>query len=285
MSTLDDHLQFFIGQERLGYRKSITDQYTVKIGNDCPSNQNINGITENDVVADYIGREYGKVISVIIYPTIETYVIVETLLRHGFVITGIIPDYGSELNTIQVEQSKKLCTELGIKSVIKETRLLDLINSGEAFDIAKQVQCTNLVSVVEVLISQTVDHVIIGNNDVSVGYSESDKSLILQFSETGPASVYRYSLSSRRPIINTWFWTTPNMVRLACWALLDSHQKSLPNVKIRAFEKLFSVCVRFGFSDQIIGIKYAFSKQAQQLFVKRYVHSTDGISIGRSLCI
>lgn len=139
-TTWGNHYKLGYNNEWFTFRQSPLDQFEIKL--DGCSRKPLGLASEAINAAAIITDEYGKDNITLLYSGgSDSEIILQSFLGYGKIPNVLFLDYKGEQNEYDKFHAVSYCKYYGIKLQIREIDPIEMLNSGEALDVAARYQC------------------------------------------------------------------------------------------------------------------------------------------------
>lgn len=290
--THNNHLIYDIGGRSFGSRENSFESYTVKVGTvDLDRYNNTTYEEELQRVARLISTELGSTPVLMLSGGSDSELVARTFKNIKCPIRCVTIKMENEYNIEDVISAQKIANDLEINLEIVDFNIRDFYNSGEALDLGKKLQCSQIAYLMVYKVIEKLNQPAMMGGEIvlSRNVNQSSSFWCYSFLENDDASAIRFSQLTQIPLINEWFSYTPEL--LLKWLESRTIRKliatSKSNYKLSSISSkskvLLELCPslemqkkRHGFENLLGFNKEVKDKIASQM-VQRLNTSLDGI--------
>lgn len=291
--TYKNHLRYYIDKELYGKRTNGIESFKVTVGSiDKDYYKTSNWINEQKRTADTIYREFGKNLIVFFSGGTDSEIVLRTFVKIGIKPRTIFIKFIDDYNLPDLELAEKITRELDVKLEILQVDIKDFYYSGQAWDLAKEIQCRQIAYLnVYNHIKKLSAPSIMGGEMLLRRHTDKDGSKWYYcFRENEDASAIRFSLKYNIPLVNEWFSYTPEMIGYYLehprvkWLITDRFNYKLSSVSskndiLRQYMPDIIDKIKTHGYEKLMGFNRESYNQLYQSHVKRLEPSLDGIFI------
>lgn len=237
--TYKNHLHYSINDRKFGWRETPTEKFKVSVGSiDNDHYKNSSYQKELLRTADLVYKDFGKEFALFLSGGTDS----EIVLRN-FIDIGVIPrcytiKFKDDYNIDDVQEALDLTSDLGIPLEIIDFDVKDFVNSGEASEFGKSLQCTQITYLIIYysILKIGLPSVMGGELLLKRNINTEPSTWYYCLRENEDCSAMRFNIKYNIPLVNEWFSYTPELM---LYYLEDRDIESL--VSIRDNHKLTSV--------------------------------------------
>ena len=213
--TYNNHLTYSIGDRKFGYRENSYEKFIVNVGKiDKDHYKKSNYRNELRRTADHVYSNLGKDFALFLSGGTDSEIVARNFIEIGIKPKCFTIKFKNDYNINDVIVAQQLAKNLDIPLTILEFDIKEFINSGEALEFSKTLQCTQIT------------YLLIYYNILKVNLPSVMGGELLLTRNTMPASSYwyytlrenedcsamRFSFKYNLPLINEWFSYTPELM-------------------------------------------------------------------------
>jgi hypothetical protein len=213
--TFNNHLKYSIGGRKFGVREEVYDKYTVSVDEvDHSHYRKTNWLLEQYRIADLVYRDLGKDLVVMFSGGTDSEIVLRAFKKIGIKPRAVFIRFENDYNLRDYEIALKVAADIGIPVEVMDFDVIDFYNSGQALELASQVQCSQLayLNVYHHIAKLQVPAVMGGEVLLKRHVSPSACKWYYCFRETEDASAMRFSEKYNLPLVNEWFSYTPEVL-------------------------------------------------------------------------
>jgi hypothetical protein len=213
--TFNNHLKYTIGGRLFGYRETPYEKFIVSTGKiDKQYYKTSNWLKEQYRTADIVRTDLGNDLVVFFSGGTDSEIVLRSFVSIGIKPRTMFIKFIGGFNEDDLKHAITVANELGITLEIIEFDVLGFYRSGEATEISKNINCSQIAYL-------TVYYNILKLQAPAVMGGEMllKKHLDLNLSkwyycirENEDASAMRFSIKYNIPLVNEWFSYTPEMM-------------------------------------------------------------------------
>ena len=214
--THNNHLKYYIGERLYSTRMTEIEKFRISVGkidNDQYASSNYND--ELLRIAHLVYKQLGKDCTLFLSGGTDSEIVLRNLVSIGIKPTCHTIRFENEYNLHDVKESTEITNELGVKLNIIDFNIKNFFYSGEAAELAAQLQCSQIayLAVCKNIISLGGTPAIMGGELMLQRNIHTNPSTWnYAFRENEDAALFRCSMIYDIPIVNEWFSYTPEIM-------------------------------------------------------------------------
>ena len=281
-----------IGGRSFGYRENSFESYNVKVGTvDLDRYDSTTYDQELQRAARLISNELGTTPILMLSGGSDSELVARTFKNINHPVRCVTIKMENKYNIEDVVSAQRIANDLDIDLEIIDFDIKDFYNSGEAVELGKKLQCSQIAYLMVYKVIEKLNQPAMMGGEVVLSRSVDQSSSFWYYSflENDDASAMRFSQSTQIPLINEWFSYTPEL--LLKWLESDTIRKliatSKSNCKLSSISSKYKVLLelypslemqhkRHGF-ENLLGFNKEVKDTIASQMTQRLNTSLDGI--------
>jgi hypothetical protein len=213
--TFNNHLKYTIGGRPFGYRETSYENFIVSVGSvDKEYYKTSNWLKEQYRTAAIVRNDLGKELVVFFSGGTDSEIVLRSFVSIGIRPRSVFIKFSGGFNEDDLKYAIAVTDELGITLEIIEFDVLEFYLSGEASEIAKSLNCSQIAYLtVYYNILKLQAPAVMGGEMLLKKHLDVDLSKWYYcIRENEDASAMRFSIKYNIPLVNEWFSYTPEMM-------------------------------------------------------------------------
>jgi hypothetical protein len=213
--TLNNHLKYTIGGRPFGYRETPYENFIVSVGAvDKEYYKTSNWLKEQYRTADIVRTDLGKELVVFFSGGTDSEIVLRSFVSIGIRPRSVFIKFFGGFNEDDLKYAIAITDELSITLEIIEFDVLEFYLSGEASEISKNLNCSQIayLTVYYNILKLQAPAVMGGEMLLKKHLDVNLSKWYYCIRENEDASAMRFSLKYNIPLVNEWFSYTPEMI-------------------------------------------------------------------------
>lgn len=213
--THNNHLKYYIGDRLYDYRRNPFEPYRLDIGAvDLDHYLKSNWLHEQYKISELITQELGSKFSLFYSGGTDSEIVLRLLLKIGKPPDLFFIRFKNGLNHQDYTIATQVSESLGIKLNVIDVDIIDFFKSGEAWDLASEMQCSQIayLNVYNQIKKIGMPTIMGGEPLLKRKPGKNGSTWHFWYRENEDGIAMRFSLKYNIPLIYEWFTYTPEAI-------------------------------------------------------------------------
>jgi hypothetical protein len=213
--TYQNHLKYHINDVLWGHRNNSIEKFKVSVGSiDHDHFRNSSYQSELRRTADLVYQNLGKDFVLFLSGGTDSEIVARNFLEIGIKPKCVTIKFENDYNISDVNEALEIANNLNVPIKILNFKIKDFVNSGEANEFGKLLQCSQItyLMVYSCIKKIGLPAVMGGELLLKRNVHTNPSTWYYCFRENEDASAMRFSSLFNIPLINEWFSYTPELM-------------------------------------------------------------------------